>query len=157
MPAPGVSGLITACDLAVAAKDSTFAFSEVRIGVAPAMILVPALRVAGRRFLGRASLTGEPFSATAAAQAGVLTEVVDDAADLDTWVEGVVASVLKSAPGAVRATKALLGATARASLVRGPRSWRSATSAELFGAAEAAEGMDAFLGKRAPSWDVTAS
>ena len=48
----GGLGLITACDLAVAAKDSTFAFSEVRIGVAPAMILVPALRVAGRRFLG---------------------------------------------------------------------------------------------------------
>jgi methylglutaconyl-CoA hydratase len=152
----GGLGLITACDLAVAAKDSTFAFSEVRIGVAPAMILVPALRVAGRRFLARASLTGEPFSATAAAQADVLTEVVDDVADLDAWVEGVVASVLKSAPGAVRATKALLGQLRELPWTEGLELAR-VTSADLFGAAEAAEGMDAFLGKRAPSWDVTAS
>ncbi len=151
----GGLGLITACDLAVAASDSTFAFSEVRIGVAPAMILVPALRVAAMRFLGRASLTGEPFNATTAAQAGLLTDVVDDAADLDTWVEGVVASILKSAPGAVATTKTLL-----AQLPELPWSEglvvAQATSAQLFAGAEAAEGVDAFLGKRAPSWDVTA-
>ncbi len=46
-------GLIAAADLAVATARSTFAFSEVRVGVAPAMILVPALRVADRRFLAR--------------------------------------------------------------------------------------------------------
>jgi methylglutaconyl-CoA hydratase len=151
----GGLGLITACDLAVATKDCTFAFSEVRIGVAPAMILVPALRVAGRRFLARAGLTGEQFSASAAAHAGVLTDVVDDEAGLDEWVDGVVASILKSAPGAVAATKALLGELPEldwsASLDVARR-----TSAELFAGAEAAEGMDAFLGKRAPSWDSTA-
>ncbi len=151
----GGLGLITACDLAVATTDSTFAFSEVRIGVAPAMILVPALRVASRRFLGRASLTGEPFSATVAAQAGVLTDVVDDVSALDAWVEDVVASILKSAPGAVAATKALLGQLPEVSWAEGLDLARE-KSAELFGGAEAAEGMDAFLHRRAPSWEVTA-
>ncbi len=151
----GGLGLITACDMAVATKESTFAFSEVRIGVAPAMVLVPALRVAGRRFLGRASLTGEPFGATAAAQAGFLTDVVDDAADLDTWVEGVVASLLKSAPGAVASTKTLLAQLGELPWSEG-LAVAQATSAQLFGGAEAAEGMDAFLSKRAPSWDATA-
>jgi methylglutaconyl-CoA hydratase len=151
----GGLGLITACDLAVATRECTFAFSEVRIGVAPAMILVPALRVASRRFLGRASLTGEPFSATVAAQAGVLTDVVEDAAGLDVWLDGVVASILKSAPGAVAATKALLGQLPELPWSDGLEVAR-ATSVELFGGAEAAEGMDAFLGKRAPSWDSTA-
>ncbi len=59
----GGIGLIAAADMAVAAASSTFAFTEVRVGVAPAMILVPALRVVERRFLARAALTGERFSA----------------------------------------------------------------------------------------------
>jgi methylglutaconyl-CoA hydratase len=151
----GGLGLITACDLAVATTDSTFAFSEVRIGVAPAMILVPALRVADRRFLGRVSLTGEPFGATAAAQAGMLTDVVEDVAGLDAWVAGVIASILKSAPGAVAATKALLDRLPELPWSEGLALARQ-RSTELFSGAEAAEGMDAFLHKRAPSWDVTA-
>ena len=57
----GGLGLIAAADMAVAAEASTFAFTEVRVGVAPAMILVPALRVVDRRFLTRATLTGERF------------------------------------------------------------------------------------------------
>ena len=61
----GGLGLIATADLAVASAPCTFAFSEVRVGVAPAMILVPALRVADRRFLARAVLTGEPFRASA--------------------------------------------------------------------------------------------
>lgn len=151
----GGLGLIAACDLAVATKGSTFAFSEVRVGVAPAMILVPALRVIERRFLWRASLTGEPFGAAEATAAGLLTDVVDEAADLDVWVAGVVASVLKSAPGAVAATKALLGELPGLPWSEGLDVAR-ARSAELFAGEEAAEGMDAFLRKRAPSWEVAA-
>ena len=124
--------------------------------MAPAMILVPALRVAGRRFLGRASLTGEPFGATAAAQAGFLTDVVDDEADLDTWVEGVVASLLKSAPGAVAATKALL-----AELAELPWSEGLAVAQAHVGCSSSPEPRrpkewTPFSSKRAPSWDATA-
>ena len=149
----GGLGLIAACDLAVATRGSTFALSEVRVGVAPAMILVPALRVADVRFLWRASLTGEPFSADEAVAAGLLTDVVDDAPALDAWVDRVVASVLKSAPGAVAATKALLGELPGLSWSQGLEVAR-ARSAELFAGVEAAEGMDAFLHKRTPSWDT---
>jgi methylglutaconyl-CoA hydratase len=148
----GGLGLIAVCDLAVAASASTFAFSEVRVGVAPAMILVPALRVMDPRFLARMTLSGERFDAAAAAHAGLLTDVVGDERELDPWVDGVTGSILKSAPGAVTATKALLAELPG-------RDWSPALaralerSAELFAGAEAAEGMDAFLHKRPPSWD----
>jgi methylglutaconyl-CoA hydratase len=151
----GGLGLIATADLAVATAASTFAFSEVRVGVAPAMILVPALRVADRRFLARAVLTGEPFGAAEAAEAGLLTGIVEDEHALDTWVDAAVASVLHGAPGAVSATKSLLAQLSDASWSEG-LSVAQARSAELFAGAEAAEGMDAFLHKRTPAWQVPA-
>jgi methylglutaconyl-CoA hydratase len=151
----GGIGLIAAADLAVAPEAATFAFTEVRVGVAPAMILVPALRVMDRRFLARMVLTGERFDAGHAVTAGLLSAVVADDAALDAWVTEQTLAMRKSAPGAVRATKTLLrtllaqgwsdGLTAAASL-----------SAELFAGPEATEGMAAFLEKRAPAWDTTA-
>ncbi len=66
----GGLGLIAAADVAAAAEASTFAFTEVRVGVAPAMILVPALRVVDPRFLAHVTLTGEPFGAREAAAGG---------------------------------------------------------------------------------------
>ncbi len=150
----GGLGLIAAADLAVAATASTFAFTEVRVGVAPAMILVPALRVMDPRFLARMTLTGDRFGAGEAADAGLLSAVVDDEAALDAWVAAQTDALRQAAPGAVRATKALL---------RGlpGRGWAenladaARTSAALFAGAEAAEGMDAFLEKRRPAWDTT--
>jgi methylglutaconyl-CoA hydratase len=152
----GGLGLIAAADLAAATTRCTFAFSEVRVGVAPAIILVPSLRVAERRFLVRATLTGEPFDAAAAAGAGLLTAVVDDDRALDEWVEGITGSILKAAPGAVAATKALLAELTELHFSEGLDAAR-ARSAELFAGAEAAEGMTAFLAKRAPAWDVATS
>ena len=150
----GGLGLVAAADLAAALESSTFAFTEVRVGVAPAMILVPALRVVERRFLARTTLTGETFSAREAADAGLLSAVAEDVSGLDAWVEVQTEALRKSAPGAVRATKALLRALPA-------QEWpdalaaAAATSAELFAGAEAAEGMEAFLQKRRPSWDTT--
>ncbi len=150
----GGLGLIAASDLAVAVEASTFAFAEVRVGVAPAMILVPALRVLDRRFLARTTLTGEPFSAREAAEAGLLTAVADDEDSLDAWVGEQTQALGKSAPGAVRATKALLQTLPGRGWADGLAA-AAATSAELFAGTEAAEGMEAFLQKRRPSWDTT--
>jgi methylglutaconyl-CoA hydratase len=141
--------------MAVAPESSTFAFTEVRVGVAPAMILVPALRVMDRRFLARMTLTGERFAAHEAVAAGLLSAVTADGeAALDEWVAERTTAIRQGAPGAVRAAKGLLrdlphddwseGLTRAADL-----------SAELFAGAEAAEGMEAFLQKRRPSWDTT--
>ncbi|HVC15045.1 MAG TPA: enoyl-CoA hydratase-related protein [Acidimicrobiales bacterium] len=148
----GGMGLVCACDLAVAPAGATFAFSEVRVGVAPAVIAVPALRRMARRAFDRYALTGDVFDAPEAARAGLLTAAVADADELDAWVDAVVGSLLRSAPTAVAATKGLGDLVAR--------QWDDALDAAaglsegLFGAPAAAEGMAAFLEKRTASWVV---
>lgn len=148
----GGMGIVCACDLAVAPEDATFAFSEVRVGVAPAVIAVPALRRMGRRAFDRFALTGDAFDAREAAASGVLTAAVADFEELDDWVNAVVGSLLSSAPTAVAATKGLADLASR--------TWDEALDAAgelsegLFGAPAAAEGMAAFLEKRKPSWVV---
>ena len=132
----------------------TFAFTEVRVGVAPAMILVPALRVMDRRFLARATLTGERFGAAEAVEAGLLTAVTADEAALDAWVADAATALRQGAPGAVRATKELLRTLPAQEWAEGLAA-AAVTSADLFAGAEAAEGMDAFLQKRRPAWDTT--
>jgi methylglutaconyl-CoA hydratase len=149
----GGIGLIAACDMAAAPAGATFAFTEVRVGVAPAMILVPALRVMDRRFLARMVLTGSRFDAHAAAGAGLLSVVVDDDAALDAWVEEQTTALRACAPGAVAATKELVR-TLPGHAWPDALEAAAATSAALFAGPEAAEGMEAFLQKRAPSWDV---
>jgi methylglutaconyl-CoA hydratase len=150
----GGLGLIAAADMAVAAAASTFAFTEVRVGVAPAMILVPALPVVDRRLLTRAALTGERFSASEAMAAGLLSAVTPDEAALDPWVDERTQAIRRSAPGAVRATKELLRTLPAQGWSDGLAAAAS-VSAELFAGAEAAEGMAAFLQKRRPVWDTT--
>jgi enoyl-CoA hydratase/carnithine racemase len=151
----GGLGLIAAADMAVAAEASTFAFTEVRVGVAPAMILVPALRVMDRRFLAHATLTGERFGASEAVAAGLLTAVTPDEPALDRWVADRTTALRQAAPGAVRATRALLRTLPAQTWAEG-LAGAAATSAELFAGEEAAEGMAAFLEKRRPAWDTTA-
>jgi enoyl-CoA hydratase/carnithine racemase len=148
----GGIGLVAASDLAVAPVGATFAFAEVRVGVAPAVIAVPALRRMRRRSFERYALTGDVFGAEEAEVAGLLSGVVADVEALDAWVTAAVASLLRSSPPAVAATKGL------ADLVARP--WDEALDAAeelsnaLFGAPEASEGMRAFLEKRDPSWVV---
>ena len=151
----GGLGLVAAADMAVAPESSTFAFTEVRVGVAPAMILVPALRVMDRRFLARMTLTGERFGAHDAMAAGLLSAVTagGDAA-LDEWVAERTTAIRQAAPGALQATKGLLRDLPQRNWGEGLTT-AAALSAELFAGAEAAEGMEAFLQKRRPTWDTT--
>lgn len=147
----GGMGLVASCDLAVAPAAASFAFTEVRVGVAPAVIAVPVLRLMARRAFVRYALTGDVFGAEEALSAGLLTAVAPDLGAVDTWVDGVVASVLRAAPTAVTASKGL------PAMIDG-RPWDEAMAAaeslsdELFAAAAAVEGMAAFLEKRSPSW-----
>lgn len=146
----GGMGLVAACDVAVAAKAATFGFSEVRVGVAPALIAVPALRRMQRRAFERYALTGDVFGAAEAAAAGLLTAVVGEEGALDPWVSDIVGALLRAAPTAVAATKGL-GFVAE-------RPWHEALEAAgelsdtLFRSEAAAEGMAAFLERRPPSW-----
>jgi enoyl-CoA hydratase/carnithine racemase len=138
----GGIGLMASCDLVVVQSDVTFAFTEVRIGVAPAIISVPILARVPWTKLAAPFLTGETFGAAAALEMGLVTHVADD---VPAAVSALVTGVLAGAPGAVAATKRLL---------RAHHSWAEmqALSEALFTGPEAAEGMRAFAERRAPNW-----
>jgi methylglutaconyl-CoA hydratase len=146
----GGLGLIAACDLAVGPATATFGFSEVRIGVAPAIIAVPCLRRMDRRAARELFLTGEPFDGVRAQQAGLLDRAVDDG-ELDAAVDALVQQLGRSAPEAVAVTKQLLRDVPGPHLQEDFRRM-TAVSAERFGSAEAREGIAALLEKRDPAW-----
>ncbi len=148
--AGGGNGLVAACDLAVAVEDARFAFSEVRVGVAPAVVSVVCLRVMQPRDAAELMLTGERVTAARALQAGLLTEVVP-VAGLDAAVGRWCAALRLGGPGAVAATKELLRRVPALSRDEG-FAYTSELSARLFGSAEAAEGMSAFVERRPPAW-----
>ncbi|MEG8279327.1 enoyl-CoA hydratase family protein [Streptomyces sp. AHA2] len=146
----GGLGLLAACDIAVAATTATFAFTEVRIGVAPAVISLPLLPRADPRALSRHCLTGERFDAAEATAAGLLTAHADD---VDTALTPMLDGLRKSAPDALAETKRLLTARVLEAFDRDAEHL-TALSARLFSSAQAREGMTAFLERRDPAWVV---
>jgi enoyl-CoA hydratase len=146
----GGMGLVGACDIALAGPASTFAFSEVRLGLAPAIISLTTLPRLSPRAAGRYYLTGETFDAPAAASMGLITEAV---ADIDTGTLAVLDTLRKASPQGLAETKPLLTAGLLARFEADGEAL-VAQSAQLFGSAEAAEGMAAFLAKRPPAWAV---
>jgi methylglutaconyl-CoA hydratase len=146
----GGVGLVAACDLAIAAEQATFAFSEVRIGVVPAVISVPLIPRVQPSALYELFLTGEPFDAGRAAEIGLITRAVPaDRLDAEVWR---YADMLRlGAPGALAATKALLRGQSAATMADDLAAM-TALSARWFGSEEAREGIRAFVDKRAPLW-----
>lgn len=146
----GGVGIVAACDIAVAAREATFAFSEVRIGVVPAVISVTVLPRLVPRAAHELFLTGETFDAERAAAIGLLTAAAP-ADRLDAEVDRYVEALRLGAPGALAATKELLLAPRDE-----PMSERFARmlelSARFFAGEEGQEGMRAFAEKRPPAW-----
>jgi enoyl-CoA hydratase len=144
----GGFGLVGACDIAVAGPRSTFALTEARIGVAPAIISLTLLPKMSARAAARYYLTGETFDAAEAAEIGLITLAADD---VDAAVAKLVADVGRGSPQGLAASKAL---TATAVLEGFDRDAERLTeeSARLFVSDEAREGMLACLQKRPPSW-----
>lgn len=148
--AGGGNGLVAACDIAVASSDARFAFSEVRVGVAPAIISVPCLMVMHRRDAQELLLTGERVSAERVREAGLVTRVVEPEA-LDATVAAFADQLRRGGPEAVQTTKELLRRVPAMTRAEG-FAWTAEVSAGLFTSAEAREGMSAFLEKRNPPW-----
>ncbi|MFG2371015.1 enoyl-CoA hydratase family protein [Streptomyces sp. NPDC048504] len=147
----GGVGLLAACDIAAAATTSTtFAFTEVRIGVAPAVISLPLLPRTDPRALARYYLTGERFDATEATRAGLLTLAGED---VDKTLAPILDGLRRAAPEALAETKRLLTARVLETFDRDAADL-TALSARLFGSAQAREGMTAFLERRDPAWVV---
>ncbi len=144
----GGIGLMASCDLIVVRPDVTFAFTEVRIGVAPAIISVPILRRCPWSKVAAPFLTGESFDAVAARDMGLVTHVADD---VPVAVAQLIAGIRAGSPSAVAATKLLLHHAGDGTLVSELTEMR-ALSDRLFSGADAAEGMRAFAERRTPSW-----
>jgi methylglutaconyl-CoA hydratase len=137
----GGSGVAACLDIPIAGEDAVFGFSEVRLGIIPAVIspfVLPRIGAAARRYF----LTGERFDAATALRIGLVGEVTDD---LGGAVDRVVSELLASGPEATRAAK---------KLVRDRPGGEEAAeiAAWLRSGAEGQEGLRAFLERRKPSW-----
>ncbi|WP_156757727.1 enoyl-CoA hydratase-related protein [Actinokineospora pegani] len=146
----GGVGIVAAADIAVAADTATFAFTEVRIGVVPAVISVTVLP----RLLPRAAhelfLTGETFDAHRAKEIGLINSAVPPTA-LDDEVDRYTGMLTLGGPQALAATKQMLRRAPAPSM--GEDFARMlALSAEFFASAEGQEGITAFAQKRRPNW-----
>jgi methylglutaconyl-CoA hydratase len=142
----GGSGLVACADIAVASTDAVFGFSEVKLGIIPAVIspfVLAKIGAQARRYF----LTGERFDADTALRIGLVHEV---AADLDGTVERVVAEILTSGPEAVRAAKALVRE-------QPPADDLPHVAARRRTSAEGQEGLRAFLEKRPSAWKSESS
>ena len=144
----GGMGLVGACDIVVAGSNSTFALTEVRIGVGPAIISLTLLPKLTARAAGRYFLTGEKFGAAQAADIGLVTVATDD---VDAAVAGITADLAKGSPQGLATSKAFATAAILEGFDRRAEEL-SVQSAKLFVSDEAREGMLAFLQKRPPRW-----
>jgi len=138
----GGVGLVAAADVAIAEPDAIFAFSEVKLGLIPAVISPFALARIGPGPARRYFVTGERFSAETAHRIGLVSEVADD---VDAAIAGVVAELLTAGPEAVRHAKRLV-------LERPEGEDTAHRIAARRTSAEGQEGLRAFLERRPPKW-----
>ena len=146
----GATGLAACSDVAIAASNARFGFTEVRLGIVPAVISGFVLRKVPRGHALRYFQSGEIFDGARAAEIGLISEAVP-AEELDGRVDQVVASLLSVAPDAARAAKRLVGLVADAPFPD-VLDVAAALIADLRATPEAREGMAAFLEKRRPAW-----
>ncbi len=148
----GALGLIAACDIVVAVQSAKFAFTEVRLGIIPAVVSPFVLGKIGESAARRYFLSAETMSAATLKDIGLVHETVP-AEGLDAACGAIIESVLKGAPGAQAAAKALIRDA------KAPAGARSAASLEMAARlarlrvqAEAQEGFAAFFAKRKANW-----
>uniref|UniRef100_UPI00197E0890 enoyl-CoA hydratase-related protein n=4 Tax=Pseudomonas TaxID=286 RepID=UPI00197E0890 len=151
----GALGLISCCDMAIAADDAQFCLSEVRIGLAPAVISPFVVQAIGERAARRYALTAERFSAERAQQIGLIAErypltALDEQTAL--WVD----NLLLNSPQAMRASKDLLREVGSGELTPALRRYCESAIARIRTSAEGQEGLRAFLNKRSPGWQAQA-
>jgi methylglutaconyl-CoA hydratase len=148
----GGVGLVAACDIAVATFDAQFSFSEVRLGIIPAVISPYVMAAMGVRHARRYMLTGERFSAAEAYRIGLIHEMVADDAALDVAVGQIVDALLKNGPRALAECKDLIRAVAWRPLDAELMDDTVRRIASARASEEGREGVAAFLEKRRPAW-----
>jgi methylglutaconyl-CoA hydratase len=147
----GGSGLVAACDIPIAVSTAVFGFSEVRLGLIPAVIspfVMDKIGAASSRFF----LTGERFSAAVAHKVGLVTEVHESMEAVDKAVAAVVEGVEKTSPAAVQSCKTLI-ATVRGMDIKDARAFVAEQIASARASPDGVEGVAAFLEKRKPGFE----
>lgn len=151
----GALGLISCCDMAIGANDAQLCLSEVRIGLAPAVISPFVVQAIGERAARRYALTAERFSGERAQELGLFAECY--AADaLEQAVEDWVSTLLLNSPQAMLASKDLLKEVGSGVLTPALRRYTENAIARIRVSAEGQEGLRAFLDKRKPAWQEQA-
>ena len=146
----GGVGLVAACDFAICVDTLSFAFTEVRLGLAPSIISIFVLRKLTLPDATRTFLSGERFSAAEAVGMGLIHRAVP-AEELDAAVAGQIEALRQCGPRALREVKMLLRKVPLLSIEEG-LDWAEAKNRELFNGEEGREGMAAFAEKRKPRW-----
>jgi methylglutaconyl-CoA hydratase len=146
----GGAGLVAASDIAIAAEGARFGFTEVRLGLVPAVISPYVVARIGESAARELFLTGRRFEAPVARQVGLVRSVVPESG-LDAAVDGCLAELLQAGPGALAEAKDLLDAVANRP-IEGVREDTVERIARLRASPEGQEGLRAFLEKRPPDW-----
>ncbi|GAA2408537.1 enoyl-CoA hydratase family protein [Streptomyces pulveraceus] len=149
----GGLGLLGACDISAAGPEASFALTESRLGLAPAVISMPLLPRIDPRAATRYYLTGERFDAAEAARIGLITLAAGPTEDIDQALAPVLDGLRKASPQGLAASKELVTATVLSTFDQHAEDL-IARSAALFASAEAREGMTAFLERREPAWEL---
>jgi methylglutaconyl-CoA hydratase len=147
----GGIGLVCSCDIAVAAQDTRFCLSEVRLGLAAASMAAQLVRAIGERQASRYVLSAEEFTAAEAYRIGLVQELAL-AEELDGVVNGLLGQLVRGAPGAQAAAKELLRSLAASAHGAARVTGGAKRFAALRASEEFREGLAAFLEKRDPAW-----
>ena len=148
----GGVGIVAACDIAIGARTTaSFSFSEVRLGLIPAMISPYAIAAIGERHARRYMLTAERIDAAVALSIGLLHEVCEEG-ELDARVQQVATNLMRGGPDSIAACKMLIDRVAHMPIDGEAREYTARAIAAIRAGAEGKEGVGAFLEKRKPSW-----
>jgi methylglutaconyl-CoA hydratase len=147
----GALGLISCCDMAIGTDDAQFCLSEVKIGLAPAVISPFVIQAIGERHARRYALTAERFNGTRAREIGLLAESYP-ASELEQQVQHWIDNLLLNSPQAMRVSKDLLREVGHGELTPALRRYCENAIARIRVSQEGQEGLRAFLQKREPAW-----
>ena len=148
----GGVGLVACCDIAVATQEASFSFSEVKLGLIPAVISPYVIAAIGERHARRYFITGERFDAGQAWRMGLVHELAMDEADMDQRLGVIVTALLTAGPVAIREAKELVRAVANKPVMSELIQDTAERIARVRSSPEGREGVSAFLEKRKPSW-----
>ena len=146
----GANGLLAACDIVIAEENTTFAFSEVKLGIAPATISPFVIKRIGEFGAKELMTTGRRFNGREAGKWQLINHSVPED-KIEESVEKLINQLLSSAPDAVKQTKVIIGEVLQKEIDE-VIDYTANKLAELRASEEGQEGMEAFLEKRKPNW-----